>query len=180
MIQNTKQFSLGLFFGVCLLLFALWHFLGKPAVLTHRYGSEMHDFLVDYEHTVYSVESHHNPALLLEVAQDDTLAWLEKYRCPGCPSIPVVVNVYIENLIILEYSDTHAKVAARIEIAAVSVSPSSNEIQSQCRASAVEGTYSMIREDGKWKMVEGNSRADTWTPVEELRQKVCPSVKNKE
>ena len=138
----------------------------------------MCDVLVNYEYTVFSVESHRNPALLSEVAQGDTLAYLEKYRCPGCPTVPVVINVNIENLRVLEHSDTHAEVSARIEIAAVSASPSTGDIRSQCRATATEETYIMIREGGRWKIVGGDGRADTWTPIDELHQKVCLEVQS--
>lgn len=179
MTSRNKLFALMLFMGFCLLLFATWQFFAKPTVLTQRHGSEMYDVLVNYERTVYSVESHWNPALLSEVAQGDTLAYLEKYRCPECPTVPVVINVNIENLRVLEYSDTHAEVSARIEIAAVSASPSTREIRSECRATAIEGTHTMVREGGRWKIVGGNGRADTWTPIDELHQKVCLTIDSK-
>jgi hypothetical protein len=178
MLRNNKLLTLMLFLVFCLLLFALWQFFIKPTVLTWQHASEMHDVLVNYERTVYSVESHPNPALLSEVAQGDTLAYLEKYRCPECPTVPVVINVNIENLRVLEYSETHAEVSARIEIAAVSASPSTREIRSECRATATEGTHTMVREGGRWKIIGVNGRADTWTLPNELKQNVCLEAQN--
>jgi hypothetical protein len=141
----------------------------------------MHDVLVNYERTIYSVESHRNPDILSSVAQGDGLAYLEKYRCPECPTVPVVINVNIENLRVLEYSITIAEVSARIDIAVVSASPSTGEIRSNCRATATEGTLTMVREDGRWKIDGGgDGQADTWTSIDELQQKVCLEVQSTE
>ena len=178
MLRHNKLFALTLLLVFCLLLFALWQFFIKPTILTRQHASEMHDVLVNYERTVYSIESHQNPALLSQVAQGDSLAYLEKYRCPECPTVPVVVNVNIENLRVLEYSETYAEVSARLEIAAVSASPSTHEILSQCRATATEGTFTLVKEDGRWKIIGGNGQADTWTLPDELQQKVCLEVQN--
>jgi hypothetical protein len=178
MLRHNKLLTLTLLLFFCLLLFALWLFFLKPTILTRRHASEMHDVLMNYERTVYSIESHQNLALLSQVAQGDSLVYLEKYRCPECPTVPVVVNVNIENLRVLKYSDTHAEVSARIEIATVSASPNTREILSQCRATATEGTFTMAREDGRWKITGGNGQADTWTLPDELQQKVCLEVQN--
>jgi hypothetical protein len=57
----------------------------------------------------------------------------------------------------------------------VSVHPVTQEIKRACYATAIEGVDTMIKENGNWKISGGKGgRSDTWTPVEELRKKVCP------
>ncbi len=160
---------------ICLTAFVIWQVGIKPIVFTRQYGAEMHDILVVYEKTVGSIASHQNPDILAAVAHGDVLEYLQKYRCLECPTVSVVVNVNIENLKVLEYSDDYVEVFARTEIGAVSVHPVTLEIKRPCSAIAIEGVDIMIWEDGHWK-ISGSKygRADTWTPVEELREKVCP------
>lgn len=174
MTKRNWLYGLILIVGASLLLLAIWQVGIKSIVLTRQHGNEMYNVLLNYEKTVHSIESHQNPDILLDIAQGDALAYLQKYRCPECPTVPIVINVNIEDLKVLEYSDTYAKVFSRIETAAVSVNPRTREIKSKCRATAIEGVDTMIREDGNWKIMGGDGRADTWTPVEELREKICP------
>ncbi len=160
---------------IYLILFVIWQVGIKPVVLTRQYGAEMYDVLVNYEKIVGSVASHQNPDILATVAHGDALEYLQKYRCLECPTVSVVVNVNIENLKVLEYTDAYAEVFERTEIGTVAVHPVTLEIEGVCRAGATEGITIMIKEGGHWKISGGRGgRADTWTPVEELREKVCP------
>ncbi len=174
MIKRNWLYSLMLIVIISFLLFIIWQTSFRPLILTRQHGVEMSNVLLNYERTVHSIASHQNPDILSDIAQGDVLAYLQKYRCPECATVPVVINAKIENVKVLEYSNTYARVFSRIEIATVSVNPRTREIKSECRVTAIEGVDIMIKEDGDWKIVEGDGKADTWTPIEELRDKVCP------
>jgi hypothetical protein len=173
--QNRRAYEI--IVVIFLFTLGLWQVWMKPVWLTYRYGSEMRTILVNYIKTVHSLDVHQNPRLLATVATGDYLDFLERITCQDCPStIPITVNVNIERLTVLDYDKNSAEVSARIEDAWVQLDFQTQEIEGSCQATASEGVYHLIKEDGHWKVTGGHGfRSDTWTPLKELREKVCPS-----
>lgn len=73
-------------------------------------------------------------------------------------------------------SQYRAKILARIETANVSIERSTGQVRTPCYGLATEEIIVLIKEEGKWKISGGEAgEIDTWTPVEALRESVCPT-----
>lgn len=154
-----------------------WYVNIRPGILTKRYGAEIAQSLRHINLVVSNYEVGQSTEVLANVATGDYLQALLNYRTDMRNSMfrVVVVNVNIHNLKILSYSETDAKIEARIESANVSVYRASGEINVPCYGLAVEERIFLTRENGVWKIYGGGlSQIDTWTPVEVMRQSVCP------
>jgi hypothetical protein len=167
-----------LFLIIALISAAYWHFRLKPKVLTRRHSAEIAQTLEHNYQTIYNYEVNQDPQILRDVATGIYLEGLlnpHRFLCPDCPYRYVAINVRATNLRVLRYSDSFAEVEARIEIAEVSIDRSTNYIRVPCYGTAEEGNFFLRKEDGVWKVAGGRyGELDTATPVEIIRQSVCP------
>lgn len=182
MAQREKAWKLivALFLIIVSTGAAYWHFRLKPMVLTRRHSAEIAQTLEHNYQTIYNyIEVNQDPQILRAVATGiylEDLLDTHEFMCPGCgPYRYVAINVRATNLRVLRYSDSFAEVEARIETAQVSIHRSTGSIRVPCFGTAREGNFFLRKEHGVWKMAGGRYwELDTATPVETIRQSVCP------
>ncbi|MBE2197140.1 MAG: hypothetical protein IAE79_00925 [Anaerolinea sp.] len=159
-----------------LFVLGIWQIYAKEAWLTYRHYDEIYAVIENFEKSISSLKVHQNPEALAEIATGKYLEFLNQTICQECPStVLVATNVNIEHLRVLDYKKDFARVFARVEVAWVQMRFSTQETEGGCQATASEGIYHFVKEDGYWKVSGGEKvRTDTWTPLEGLRNKVCP------
>lgn len=181
MIKHLKDW--GVFLTVAILLITLlsvsyWYVRIRPIDLTDKYGTELAESLEYIEQTIANYETAQGVETLTDVATGDYLEALLEYRidCSHCRFRVLVINVHVSNLKIVSYSQYRAKILARIETANVSIERSTGQVRTPCYGLATEEIIVLIKEEGKWKISGGEAgEIDTWTPVEALRESVCPT-----
>lgn len=97
------------------------------------------------------------------------------------PTFYKVANINVTNVETKWCSPNRIRFDARIEIANVAINKETQEVEVPCWGSATDASYVIAFKDGLWKYSKARVqplgqiyRVDTRTPVEVLRQSVCP------
>jgi hypothetical protein len=97
------------------------------------------------------------------------------------PTFYYTPNINVMNVKTIWCSRNRIRLEARIEVANVAINKETDEIEVPCWGTAKESTFVIASTEGQWKYSKNNFiafwqsyRVDTNTPVEVLRQSVCP------
>ena len=111
-------------------------------------------------------------------------AYTNTYKdCEKCLRFPKVLGVNIKNTHIARCKPNQIIYWARVEIAQIIVDKETEQVEITCHGLANEGWYSITKRDDIWRrsdvefwrtILYPQSPIDTATPVEVLRQNVCP------
>jgi len=129
----------------------------SPKVLTQQHGEEMHTALQHYfDLAEVGWTSFDDPSVLQEVEAGEVFTnnqWLVEYLLSDDHDVIIVDRVAIEYLEVRAYSPRRAVVWVRYTKTDYPASQITRERVGWIVESTLEGTFSFVKEDGKWKVI---------------------------
>jgi hypothetical protein len=156
-----------------------WHLRLRPKILLEKHGDELETALEPTIQTINNFETGEEVAILEGILTypflDSMLNREFGLGCPQCDYLNITINVQVQPLKILHFSENQVVFHAYVEKGVVVVWRSTGEIKIPCNGYANEAVYTLRLEEGLWKLADvENFQTDTVTPVEVLRTRACP------